>query len=258
VTEADFCDQIRAWAEAAGLEVYPEVSGWDLVLVARMDCQPGRLDLRMGEQVGIHAKLRANCEVLAQCLPPAWERSAYPDYAVAAAPKVGRGFRDVARHLGIGVLVGCYGGAIGFREQPRRVAGYPQLKLPAVASRAIRAGVPSPRVLSPWRERALSFLRWARANDGRISLNDLRAFELSLTRARLWLVDTGDRTPPAAGQRPRFLYRLTAEAHRLPDHGYEDVYAELCAALDRDEGPPVASPARPRQLAIGSGSGSAA
>lgn len=238
MTEAELCDRIRAWAEAAGFEVYPELQAWDLVLVAKMDLSLDRFDVRMGEQVGVHAKLRANCEVLAQALPPAWEGIGHPDYAVVAAPKAGQGFLQVAGHLGIGVLVTGYGGTIGFEERPRRVVGRKPLPLPSFASRAIRAGTPSPRQLSKWREAALTFLRWARANDGQIGLADLKRHGIARNWAQAWLTSTGER----AGGGRTFLYRLTANPRALPDHGYEDVYAELCAAL----GPiPAAAPDRP-------------
>lgn len=232
MTEADLCDRIREWAEAAGFEVYPELQSWDLVLVAKMDRTLDLLDVRMGEQVGIHAKLRANCEVLAQALFPDWESMPYPDYAVVAVPKFGDGFSSVARRLGIGVITVEYSAKPVMRCHPRRAIGRPPLPLPSVASRAIRAGTPSPRQLSKWRESALTFLRWARAAaDGRITLADLKRHGISRHWAQTWLVSTGER-----GKDGRTLvYRLTDDARALPDHGYEDVYAELCAVLDAAE-----------------------
>ena len=228
MTEADLCDRIRAWAEEAGFEVYPEVQGWDLVLVARMDRSIDRLDVRMGEQVGVHAKLRANCEVLAQALPPRWAEVSYPDFGVVAAPTAGRGFLHVARHLGIGV-VELRGARPRLTVQPRRVDARQPLVLPSFASRVIRAGTPSPRQLSAWREKALTFLRWARANDGQIGLADLKRHGIARNWAQAWLVWTGER----GRDRRTLIYRLTDNPQALPDHGYEDVYAELCATLDR-------------------------
>ena len=76
MTEVRLCDRIRAWAEALGFVVYPEVCGWDLVLVARdRVLQLGRHAVSPGEQVGIHAKSWANYEwARSRRWPPRWWR----------------------------------------------------------------------------------------------------------------------------------------------------------------------------------------
>lgn len=243
-TEAQLCNRIRSWAENLGFDVFPEVFGWDLVLRLRdgglLSVQIGeRTSVKPGEQVGIHAKLRSNCDVLAQAMTPPGHMAPYPTFGMVAVPVAGFGFRLLARRLGIGVLVTD-------RENmrttvpeptvvvpPRRSEKGVTLPLPMLASRAIAAGVPSPRVLSTWREKALKFLRWARQHDGRLTRANLIEHGLTVSMADRWFVDTGDRARTRG--RSCWLYRLTDNRQALPDHGYEDVYAELCAEMDRLE-----------------------
>lgn len=250
MSEVEFCDRLRAWAEGFGFEVYPEVDGWDLVLVA-VEGRPLQehaltFNVKPGEQLGIHAKLRANCDVLVQALP--YEHGGrYPHYPFVAAPIAGAAFRTIARRLGVGVISTDEPGPKTFmghrlpgdgqprvREWPRHrgLDGVDRkpLALPPVASRAIVAGAPSPRVLSPWRVKALRFLAFARAR-GTFTVSDLKTFELGKSWADSWGSAVGWAHEVRRGKTVRVrTYRLTDSAERLPDWGYKDVAAELAAA----------------------------
>ena len=251
-TEVEFCDRLRDWAERLGFEVYPEVHGWDLVLVSdkprtfRLREWPhdgrDRWTVQPGEQVGIHAKLRANCDVLVQaCVnDPTWR---YPRYPFVACPEAGSSFRYVARRLGVGVIVGddqrsrrkSWGQAKDVvdptvKDWPASHSN-PVLDLPPVASRAIVAGAPSPRVLSSWRVKALRFLMEVRAQPERtFTVATLLGFGLSKSWVERWGEPVDWTEDVRRGKRVRVrVYRLTEVAERLPDWGYRDVAAEMAA-----------------------------
>jgi len=233
MTEADFCARIRTWAEAAGFTVYPEVCDWDLVLVVGggTPTTMRMLDLRHGDQIGIQAKLRANCDVLQQALPTGYG----PEWRFVAAPKTGSGFRAVAERLGIGVIESYERDAEHLSISPFRLRVWPnridskRLKLPSIASRAIVAGVPCPRQLSTWRENALRFIAWARQQpDQIVRSRDLRRFGLAPARwHHTWLT-------PIHPVISTCRWRLGG-TEPLPDVGYEDVAAELAAASGGEE-----------------------
>lgn len=249
-TEVDFCDRLREWAERQGFDVYPEVHGWDLVFVSAERRTLDRFNIiEPGQQVGIHAKMRASFEVVEQALPPppdgiGWH---YPTFPMVAVPSAGGAFARICAHLGIGVIVGelprrkwqTWGGKREARAQRRqedprvsrwpKAQGYEPLLLPPIASRTIVAGSPSPRVLSDWRVRALRFLAFARGVES-WSTADLDRFGVGRSWADRWGEYIDTRSEVRRGRKVRVhFYRLTDRADRLPDAGYKDVAAELLA-----------------------------
>ena len=90
MTEAELCAMFRSAAEADGWIVYPEVDGWDLVLVWSGDAPvpEGGTGVKKGDQVAVEAKLRANVGAIQQAVT----RSTYryrgqPDFRAVLAPK---------------------------------------------------------------------------------------------------------------------------------------------------------------------------
>jgi hypothetical protein len=240
-SEVALCDRLRDWAERLGFEVYPEVAGWDLVLVASRPIELGRngQEVAAGEQVGVHAKLRANCDVLAQAVPGGLTYG--PTWPMVAVPVAGGSFRYISRLLGIGVIEAppaakpyLTKGDPRITEDPRRSTLAP-LHLPPVASRVIVAGAPSPRVLSPWRVKALRFLAFARAAaETRFRASDVKTHGLSISWVERWGVPVDWATENRRGKPVRVrVYQLTDNAERLPDWGYLDVAREL---LEADRG----------------------
>jgi hypothetical protein len=239
-TEVALCDRIRAWAEGLGFEVYPEIAGWDLVLVTsapRALDRDHRYMVSPGDQVGIHAKLRANCDVLSQAVPGDFATYG-PTFPMVGVPVAGGAFKYIAERLGVGVIEApaatdaFHGyGNVRVSRFPRRSKMEP-LSLPPVASRAIQAGAPSPRQLSPWRIKALRFLAFARAADGqRFAASDIKAHGLSKDWVDRWGIPVDWTTEVRRGKSVRVrVYRLIDAVEKLPDHGYEDVAAELAAA----------------------------
>lgn len=120
------------------------------------------------------------------------------------------------------------------RAAPRRPPPLPRIKkrlpLPPVASRVISAGAPSPRVLSPWRVRALRFLAAVRER-GTFTVTDVKAHKISASWVERWGVAVDWTTEVRRGKTVRVrVYRLTTNPEKLPDWGYKDVAAELAAA----------------------------
>jgi hypothetical protein len=243
-SEVALCDRLRDWAERLGFEVYPEVAGWDLVLVASRPIELGRngQEVAAGEQVGVHAKLRANCDVLAQAVTDEFASSG-PTWPMVGVTVAGGSFRYIAHRLGVGVIeCPVPGPGPGVKSYVgTRVAVYPRrtavkaLVLPPVASRAIVAGAPSPRVLSPWRVKALRFLAFVRAAaETRFRASDVKTHGLSISWVERWGVPVDWATENRRGKPVRVrVYQLTDNAERLPDWGYLDVAREL---LEADRG----------------------
>lgn len=246
-SEIQLCDRIRDWAERLGFEVYPEVNGWDLVLVARAPVL--RLDrvhtVATGQQVGIHAKLRSNCDVIAQAMPPPTNGTGwrYPALPFVAAPNPGDGFRSVCRRLGLGVIATegrrrryRWPGHVSEPQDPfvdwwpEYSGEHPQLGLPPIASKLIVAGAPSPRTLSEWRVKALRFLAFARKRET-FTKADLTSFGLGGSWVDRWGEPVDWITVTRRGKTVRVrIYKLTEHVELLPDAGYRDVAEELWAA----------------------------
>lgn len=263
-SEADFCARLRAWAEGRGFVVYPELDGWDLVLVAPHGGITGfGGTLYAGDQVGVQAKLRPSFEVLDQCAMPGGEAGPLdptegPAFRFVACPApAGTAFLRICSRLNVGVILeeATFTVAHASRRERRE-----PLALPPIASRSIAAGAPSPRQLSPWRVKALTFLAFARDTMGgeNLTMAHLRAHGLNKSWAQEWMIPmgwtygereatssqrsyTGHLRLQASGRAIEHraggravvkvrLYRLRADPEAMPDHGYEDVYAELAAA----------------------------
>lgn len=207
-SEAALCEVLRAVTARDGWAFYPEQGGWDAVLVMPDETQ-----------IGIQAKLRANVDVLAQCLVPL--RRTGPDIHAVLVPTCSRAFRDVAHELGVAVLVG------DVLREPNHRADY----LRQVVTRAPRrvhlpgrcwlppfvptgpAGVPAPRSVSPWRIAAARLC--AEIRTGLEPTNaEITKREMSASTWRRWL-------EPVPGTKPR-RYRLIP-GRTLPDVAFPEV-----------------------------------
>lgn len=182
-SEAELCDLFTDAARADGFDVYPEVGGFDLLIVWRAERpmapawrSPGNWlrEIPRGYQVGVDAKLRANVEVLDQAVGR-MDLLRRPDEAAVLVPEAGRPFRQLAGRLGLRVftLAHCAAGRLdcGVRRAPAaidrkriepaesrcdpiRSADHEPLPVPPFALQS-GGGRPHPRVLSPWRVAAL-------------------------------------------------------------------------------------------------------
>lgn len=240
MSEAELCAEFRAWAEAAGWTVYPEVENWDLVLV-RPDTNSGIPDSSYlpGEQVGIQAKLIANVDVLAQAVSEPG-----PPFRATLTRNCSSEFMVLAKKLGVGVItrekkVRNHWSSIKtwkdvkkgatwekasspvIRVQAERFKSNP-LWLPPVASRLV-AGGPAPKQLTAWRVKALKMCKLLRSR-GYVTSHDFKTAGMSWVRWEpMWLSRDGKETVEG---RPYIRFIMTPGA-ALPDVGWEEIQAAI-------------------------------
>jgi hypothetical protein len=149
-SEAELCDEFSDHAVKLGWLVYPETSDWDLLL-ERED----------GSQCGIQAKLKCNLDVLWQAYRGSIMGKA-PDSVAVLVPKATEPFLDIALALGVGVItlkerMDVHGEILrtfkwlpGAKRTDKRDRCWKPEFIPDTP-----AGVPSPKRVTPWKERAI-------------------------------------------------------------------------------------------------------
>lgn len=207
-------------------EVYPETSGWDLLLVCRST----------GDQVGVQAKLRANVEVLDQAIARSRTPQTGPNVRAVLVPSANATFRYVASRLDLHVFDGHWIGARSsgatfepaasfLQRAPRSEARRPCWTPPVEIHTP--AGVPNPRSITPWKVGACLLCRKLR-DVGYLTRSDFVAAGVS---PGFWL--------NAQGRRPSLLVasekdgRVVRYRQRpgvvLPDEEYPEVVEALRA-----------------------------
>lgn len=231
-SEADLCAETRPLFEAAGWDVYPEVGGWDLLLVMGGNASSppawllrGRsfVSPEPGFQVGVEAKLRPGLKVLAQVCDRVryYPRGAHPNAAAILVPRRSSEFKAVCDSLQIEVVTPQM-----FTRYPWHFAPAPRwpgsgLKLPEVALQG-SGGEASPRVMSAWRHGALRLCRRLR-EVGYLTGVDFKAEAVNQQRwlDATWIVRDGN-----DGAFARYVAgpRLDRDG---PEKGYEAEAAAL-------------------------------
>lgn len=246
-SEAQLCDEFRAWARERGFLVYPEVSDWDLVLVPSLAAATPPAEhlwirgaLPEGCQFVVQAKLQANVDVLHQAVT-----TRGGNYRVVLVRRATPDFVELAAHLGLITVV---------RERARRAwpgqklvyeradndflvfagsspkdwGGRP-LPLPPIEA-DLPAGMPCPRQLTQWRVRALKLCRVLN-KQGYLTTEDFKREGVNPQRWReLWLQDSGEKE----GRLTRYVRRPGVA---LPDAGWEEISAQLEKAEEAKETP---------------------
>lgn len=244
-SEAELCDALAVAAAADGWDVYPEVEGWDLLLVwngTRED--PLRLPKYapppVGYQIGIEAKLRGSCEAIVEAL----DRSRYkrPDEIAVLVPKAGKAFRALCAELRVRVFAAEHYGPtpaswgmrdrktvnpLGATAEDLERAAPLRLKVPEVALQG-SGGHASPRTMSTWRVSALRLCILLRSR-GYLTGQDFK--DASVSRQR-WLTGKWIVRDGSEGRHARYVSgpRLDVDG---PEVGYE---AERDALAARDGG----------------------
>jgi hypothetical protein len=217
-SEAHLCEVFAEKARAAGLEVYPEVEEWDLLLVA-------------GDvQVGIEAKLRASLDAVAQAYNRSLRALRRPHCAVVLVPFAPEALLAVCHGLDLGAWEPSTWHPRDVRFLPRLPGGDAQrLEVPRYDVPHLRAGAPAPRPLTKWREGALRLCLRLRER-GWVTSADFKALGLS---RRWWTGPDGCLAPDGyEGRLARFVARQGA---KLPDEGWEAV-TEQIRAEERERG----------------------
>jgi hypothetical protein len=225
-SEAHLCEVFAERARAAGLEVYPEVEEWDLLLVV-----PGSLSLQTSRpvQVGVEAKLRPTLEVVAQAYHRS-RRPRRPDSAAVLVPHVPQALAAVCS----GLNLACWSPVAFHADMARFLPALPgfrsgALEIPRYDVPHLRAGAPSPRPLTKWREAAIRLCLRLRER-GWVTVTDFK--ELGL--ARRWWTGPGGCLAPD-GYEGRFARYVARPGSELPDKGWEAV-AEQIRAEERRRG----------------------
>ncbi len=199
-TEAEMCARFIAALPPEWVS-YAETSGWDILLVRRID----------GFQIGIQAKLRMNPEVLDQTL----ERWGYygltypaPDCRAVLVPEINPHLARIAGKLLVTTIVVSapagnkqerrwgirsrafspelpvfgqsyrYGGEDDWHE----LCADERIKLPEYVP-DVAAGAPAPLQLSPWKIKALKIALILEAR-GYVTTHDFKAIGIDMSRWR--------------------------------------------------------------------------
>lgn len=214
-TENDLCTAFARAARLSGWDVYPEVSGWDLVLARPERDRPGP-----PTTIGIQAKLQCSWRVLSQVTRPARQG---PDYRAVLVPRRDRDFAGLCTRLGVGLYTGddSWTG-IRPRGEARPRGRNSPLVLPSIPDVG-EPGTSSPLQLTPWRERAIVvchlLLRrgWVSGED----FDRLGVDRKNWTTGEHWIRRDG-RRPWVSGKRRTARYVLACAPDQLPDAGYDE------------------------------------
>lgn len=208
-SEAELCDAFVEAVKLDGWKPYPECGGFDLLLV------------KDGVQVGVEAKMRANCDVLAQALDGTMKT--LPMYVGVLVPTKSAPFDSIARHCRVHVwdhkwiTKQDWATRRGLNLTEWWKHGDGNVPLPEVAIQT-SAGKPSPKVMSPWRVKALKIcLLYQR--QGYLTRADIMDGGVDATRwTQYWMRPIG--TLPGPNGRPITKYEAR-EGSGFPSHGYE-------------------------------------
>lgn len=220
--ESELCDALTKYAKANGWKVYPETSGWDLLLVKDI-------------QIGIQAKLKDNIEVLYQAMGSPYEVVG-PNVRAVLVPRASKEFRAVANALGIFTIEGLIrkkdvlGRKYWSKEIKTALDKYTKKHLNSPKSLCwvpdveidVPAGVKSPRQVTQWKVKAVE-LCFKLAERGYVTSKDFKDAKLSITIWKIkWLIDSGEKIGK--------LVKYIRKAHtKLPD----ELYPEITEALRR-------------------------
>lgn len=211
-SEAHLCSAFIEKAKNAGLAVYPETGGFDIVLVHRS-----------GWQIGVEAKVRANFHVICQALPKLQGSKTGPDYRAVLVPTVPRnGFRMICDRLRIVVFDMNRISGFDFYYFPEYLSWTPnkRIKLPEFVPR-VPSGVPSPIKLTDWKIKALKLIALAEVN-GAITSKDTKLLDINFAFvAKKWMEKTGKKDGRY------FLWQLRKGDGSRPDRQHPEVYREI-------------------------------
>ncbi len=188
-------------AKAGGWPVFPETSGYDMLLVATSEVQA--VGIKAGDQVGVEGKTTGNLKLLTQIRPHP-RATEGPHYHMAVIPRALPDFDEIARAMGIMVTEACVsrwsGGkkvwdrsdfryALSFfptyyRQYYSKSLWHPEVEV------WVPPGVNSPKSVSPWKVKAVKLCLLAK-KQGYITSADFRMLGVSMTLWRnRWIMST--------------------------------------------------------------------
>lgn len=224
-------------AKSLGWRVFPETSGWDLLLVATDGVQT--VGAVSGDQIGIQAKLRGNLLVLDQARPKRYGDKG-PHYHAVLVPEARPEFSSIANDLGILVFIGTKQkfsfttktGCIPVPGMGIELARVPVSKKFYYSEPEWHPdveiwtppGVRSPQRITPWKIKAVRLCLESESR-GYVLSSHFRASGVSMQRwlQNGWIKPAGERV----GRSKKYVLDLGA----LPPHL---AYPEISEVLRRD------------------------
>lgn len=204
-TEAALCCEFVEKARAEGLVVHAETSAWDLLLV----------EPRSGVQIGVQAKLRANCDVLAQAIGQA-DVKVGPDVHAVLVVDAPPAFMRVATRLRVLVFDAVDldpAVTLGKRLEAAQLWEHDERAwVPPVEIMYMTGGHSGPIQITPWKIAALELCSVLRRR-GWVSSADFKRLKISSR----WWVD--GRRPLLRREKVAKVARfyIAANAPPLPD-----------------------------------------
>lgn len=224
-SEHDLCNYFAEQARLFGWEVYPETSGYDLLLVAK---DVRAYNVKPGDQIGVEAKLLPNVQVLSQAMPKRWGHTG-PDFHAVLVPSCDRSFLCVAQACRVMVFAAGRKHYTHYERNSRMLhkvqdtyRQYYEEKCwhPGV-SIAVPAGVKSPKSVTPWKVHSVKLCLLA-LRQGFLTSADFReeGVSQSLWRQKGWIEPTGKKGRTV-------LYKIVEE--KRPPHV---LWPEIAKALE--------------------------
>lgn len=219
-TENDLCEAFVSAAKESGWDTYPEVEGWDLVLVGPVPQGQVSNRLETGDRnyitIGIQAKLGRSWKVLSQGIKNPHRG---PDYRAVLVPRGGDEFSALCRELGLGLYTQEGWWQIRIPSGARFWDPVYPITLPSIPDVG-SPGSPAPIQLTPWRERAIVLCRILLLR-GYLTGADFDRLNVSrkIWRDRSWIRNDGWIRD---GERRVAMYRLGTAPNHLPDSGYDE------------------------------------
>lgn len=230
ISEKELCDVFIKCAKENGWKVYPETSGFDILIVKDI-------------QIGIQAKLKSNVEVLAQVIYGQQQpsnihykyKNPSPHIRAVLVPHASSEFKQVANALNIFVIEGAiltcdietmtpyYAKNIinidGYNKKhliiPDKLCWVPEIEFDTPA------GVKSPKSITEWKIKAVKICLLLHER-GFITQQDFKDAKLSITlwHKKKWLINSGEKL----GKLIKYIRNNNVE---LPDQKYPEIASAL-------------------------------
>ena len=218
-SENELCEAFIEIAELNGWTVYPETSNWDMLII------------KDGIQIGVEAKLRANLEVISQALPRRHsnhKKAAGPHYRAVLVPKSTKHFVKACTGLGIYIFdlenVALAKRFFNTPDQYDKIFKWETNKLCWLPDYIpdVKAGVPSPISLTPWKQKALMLIAVADIK-GYVTSADAKEIDIGFANfSKLYLKQTDEKE----GRRIKWVLK---NCKKRPDKQHPRVYGEILA-----------------------------
>jgi hypothetical protein len=232
-SEKELCDVLINHARSHGWLVFPETSEFDLLLVATNEVRA--VHARPGDQIGVHAKMHPNVDVLGQALPSAHSERG-PHYHAVLVPVATQEFKAIAGRCQIMVIEGGrlehrgrrfvrdVSTSLNYMPVNKKIPYSEPLWHPDVEINT-PAGVRSPKKITPWKVSAVRLCLHG-LKEGYLINSDFRAagVSMALWRQSNWVISTGQKI----GKSLKYIINEAATPPHLK-------WPEIAAILKEDE-----------------------